>query len=215
MRARVVDVGVNAGDAGDMIGAKEAADMAKIGRPKGSKKYRAKAFADGCAGYFASISYAVPMLRKEPVLSEYGYPMLDAYGHVQYRYVPVVTADGEEATELHWTEPPSIQGLCLYLGIDKSTFARYMHPEQDDPESQRLAQAAATAKAQVEVYLISRLEDKSAAAGAKFNLQQNFEWRERREVELGAGAQRATMAAGMTLDEKLALLKEIGAEVPE
>ena len=67
----------------------------------------------------------------------------------------------------------------------------------------------------MEAYLISRLEDKGAANGTKFNLQHNFGWMEKKEIELGAGAQKAVTATSMTMEEKLALLKEIGAEVPE
>lgn len=189
--------------------------MAKAGRPKGSRKYNAASLEKASRGYFASISYEVPILRTEPVLDEQGFPLPDSYGHPRVRYVPVVTASGEKAMETRWIQPPSIQGLCLHLGIDSSTFSRYMNPERDDPASQKLAKAASKAKAVVEMYLIARLEDKGASSGAKFNLQHNFGWREKREIELGAGAQRATMAANMTMEEKLALLKEIGAEVPE
>lgn len=189
--------------------------MAKIGRPMGTKKYKAAAFRRGCDAYFASISYRLPMTRPEPMTDEDGCPVLDGYGHAKYKRVPVKTEDGNEAWEVCWTEPPSIQGLCLHLGIDASTFSRYQKSDPEDPESEKLAEAARMAKARVEAYLISRLEDKGAANGTKFNLQHNFGWMEKREIELGAGAQRAVTSAGMTMDEKLALLKEIGAEVPE
>lgn len=189
--------------------------VAKIGRPKGTRKYRAKAFEDGCAGYFASISYTVPLTRKEPVIDEDGYPELDSYGHIQFRYVPVIAADGQEAMNTCWTEPPSIQGLCLYLGIDASTFSRYMKPDPDDPESVRLAQAAATAKARVETYLIARLEDKGAANGAKFNLQHNFGWMERKAEEpiAGAGQKAEESLKGLSMEEKLRMLREAGVDM--
>lgn len=189
--------------------------MAKIGRPMGTKKYTAAAFSRGCKAYFDSISYKLPMTRPELLLTDEGLPVLDDYGHVTYRQVPVVTADGKEAWETKWTEAPSIQGLCLFLGIDTSTFSRYQKPDPEDPDSEKLAEAAKMAKARVEAYLISRLEDKGAANGTKFNLQHNFGWMEKKEIELGAGAQKAVTAAGMTMEQKLALLAEIGAEVPE
>lgn len=213
--AREWNLGVNDGDMPHKIEAKEVAGMAKIGRPMGTKKYKPKAFREGCEAYFASISYAVPVTRPEVILNDDGFPALDDYGHPLYRYIPVITADGKEAWETKWTEPPSIQGLCLFLGIDASTFSRYMKGDPEDPEGMKLAEAARLAKARVETYLISRLEDKGAANGTKFNLQHNFGWMEKKEIELGAGAQKAVTAAGMTMEQKLALLTEIGAEVPE
>ena len=189
--------------------------MAKIGRPMGTKKYKAAAFRKACEAYFASISYQLPLTRNEPVMNEDGTPRLDAYGHATFKPVQVVTADGNAAWETCWTEPPSIQGLCLRLGIDASTFSRYLKADPEDPDSEKLAEAARMAKARVETYLISRLEDKSAANGTKFNLQHNFGWMEKREIELGEGARKAVTSTGMTMEQKLELLREIGAEVPE
>lgn len=189
--------------------------MAKIGRPMGARKYKAAAFRRGCEDYFASISYRLPLMRNEPVANDDGTPVLDSHGHAVYKRVQVTTADGNNAWETLWTEPPSIQGLCLFLGIDTSTFARYAKPDPEDPDSEKLATAAKLAKARVEAYLISKLEDKGAANGTKFNLTHNFGWAEKREIELGEGAQKAVASAGMTMEEKLALLREIGAEVPE
>ena len=189
--------------------------MAKIGRPMGTKKYKAAAFRRACEAYFASISYEKPVTRAEIALDEEGFPLLDEFGHNRFQYKQVITADGNQAWEICWTEAPSIQGLCLQLGIDASTFSRYLKADPEDPDSEKLAEAARMAKARVEAYLISRLEDKSAANGTKFNLQHNFGWMEKREIELGEGARKAVTSAGMTMEEKLAILREIGAEVPE
>ena len=208
-------LGVNGRDLPAIIEKKEVAGMAKIGRPMGTKKYKAATFRRGCEAYFASISYRRPVTRPEMVLDDDGCPVLDDYGHTRYKQVQIITADGKEAWETCWIEPPSIQALCLHLGIDASTFSRYQKADPEDPDSEKLAEAAKLAKARVEAYLISRLEDKSAANGTKFNLQHNFGWMEKKEIELGAGAQKAVTATSMTMEEKLALLKEIGAEVPE
>ena len=208
-------LGVNGRDWKAIIGTKEVAGMAKIGRPMGTKKYKAATFRRGCEAYFASISYRRPVTQPEMILDDDGCPVLDDYGHTRYKQVPIITADGKEAWETCWIEPPSIQALCLHLGIDTSTFSRYQKPDPEDPDGEKLAEAARLAKARVEAYLISRLEDKGAANGTKFNLQHNFGWMEKKEIELGAGAQKAVTATSMTMEEKLSLLKEIGAEVPE
>ena len=190
--------------------------MARIGRPMGTKKYKAKAFRESCEAYFASISYRLPLTRPEPVTTEEGIPVLDSYGHVTYKRVPVITEDGNAAMEICWTEPPSIQGLCLHLGIDASTFSRYMKPDDDNPDSWKLAETAKLAKARVEAYLISRLEDKGAANGTKFNLQHNFGWMEKKPEEPsgGAGGSRAEeQLAGKTMAEKLQMLQEAGVDM--
>lgn len=186
--------------------------MARIGRPKGSKKYTAAGFRKACNGYFNSISYETTVMRQKADLDDAGYPQLDAFGHIKYKHEPIVTADGNEAKELRWIEPPSIQGLCLYLGIDAATFWRYTNDEED----LSLAKEAKLAKARVEAYLISRLEDKSAANGTKFNLQHNFGWMDRKtedKTELGAGGYPASdRLNGMTMEEKIKMLREAGVD---
>ena len=190
--------------------------MAKIGRPMGTKKYKAAAFRRGCEAYFASISYRIPLTRNEPVMNEDGTPKLDAYGHATYKPVQVRTADGKDAWETCWTEPPSIQGLCLHLGIDASTFSRYQKTDPEDPDGGKIAEAAKLAKARVEAYLISRLEDKSAANGTKFNLQHNFGWMDKKQEENSGGAGSTTaekQLEGLTMAEKLQMLREAGVDI--
>lgn len=192
--------------------------MAKIGRPMGARKYRAKAFRDSCEAYFASISYQIPLTRNEPVLNDDGTPKLDGYGHNVFKPVQVKTADGNDAWETCWTEPPSIQGLCLHLGIDGSTFSRYMKPDGEDPDGEKLAAAARLAKARVEAYLIGRLEDKHAASGTKFNLQHNFGWMERKAEEPAGGADNSgadKQLEGLTMAEKLQMLREAGVDISQ
>ena len=190
--------------------------MAAIRKPGRPRKYSAGTFQKECENYFNSISYKKPKMRGEPVFDEEGFPVLDDFGHQKIQFKPVITANGKQAMDTVWTEPPSLTALCLYLGIDRATFSRYGTYDPEHPEeSEKFCNTVTRARGRVEAYLESRLEDKSAARGAIFNLQQNFGWKERKEVELGAGAQRAVAAAAMTMEEKLALLKEIGAEVPE
>lgn len=190
--------------------------MAKIGRPIGARKYTAAAFRKGCEAYFASISYVMPVTRPELMLDEENRPVLDKYGHPIYRNVRVKTEDGNEAEQICWVEPPSIQSLCLFLGIDASTFSRYQKADPDDPEREKMARIAAMAKARVEAYLISRLEDKGAANGTKFNLQHNFGWMERKTDDQTMGSEPAPGEEdlrGLTMSQKLELLKEAGVDV--
>jgi len=190
--------------------------MAAIRKPGRPKKYEPAGFQRACEAYFNSICYRKPKMRAVPVFDDEGFPLLDDFGHQKIKFEQVITADKKPAFETVWIEPPSLTGLCLYLGIDRATFSRYGTYDPEHPEeSEKFCNTVTRARGRVEAYLESRLEDKSAARGAIFNLQQNFGWKERKEVELGAGAQRAVASASMTMEEKLALLKEIGAEVPE
>lgn len=190
--------------------------MAAIRKPGRPKKYTPASFQRACEAYFNSISYQKAKMRAAPVFDEEGFPVLDDFGHQKVQFKQVITADGKAAFETCWTEPPSLTGLCLYLGIDRATFSRYGSYDPENPEeSEKFCNTVTRARGRVEAYLESRLEDKSAARGAIFNLQNNFGWKEKKEMELGAGAQKAVASASMTMEEKLALLKEIGAEVPE
>ncbi len=209
-------LGVNGRDWNAIIGTKEVAGMAKIGRPMGTKKYKAATFRRGCEAYFASISYRRPVTRPEMILDDDDCPVLDDYGHTRYKQVPIITADGKEAWETCWIEPPSIQALCLHLGIDASTFSRYQKPDPEDPDGEKLAEAARLAKARVEAYLISRLEDKGAANGTKFNLQHNFGWMEKKQEDSNGGAGSSKIEeqlTGKTMAEKLQMLQEAGVDM--
>lgn len=192
--------------------------MATIRKPGRPKKYTAASFQRACEAYFDSISYLEPRMKRVAVLTEDGLPELDGFGHQKFKHQQVVTADGKPAFETCWTEPPSLTGLCLYLGIDRATFARYGTPDPENPEeSERFCNTVTRARGRVEAYLESRLEDKSAARGAIFNLQQNFGWKEKKEIELGTGAQSAVAVGaglqGMTMADKIAMLKEAGMDV--
>lgn len=153
-------------------------------------------------------------MRKTPQTDEENRPVLDDKGHQVYKFEPVRTADGNEALVTRWIEPPGILSLCLFLGIDRATFDRYGKLDQDGPEAERFRNTVMRARGRVEVYLAAQLEDKSAARGAIFNLQQNFGWKDRKEISLDEGTQKAISAKGMTMEEKLQLLREVG-ELPE
>ena len=190
--------------------------MAKVRKTKGGqeKKYTAAALERACEAYFASISYEEPVMRSVPATDEEGVLLKDDKGHTMYRQEQVTTADGKKAVQTVWIEPPSIVGLCLYLGIHRSTFFRYGELDGEDEESERFRNTVTRARGRVEAYNISRLEDKSAARGAIFNLQNNFGWAEKKEVEMGEKTREAvTYGAGMTMKEKIQWLKEQGMDV--
>ena len=131
------------------------------GRPK---KYTKKGLEAAVEGYFASISRSVQArdADKQPLYNDAGEPI--------------------RVTE--YVRPPTVGGLCLYLGIDRSTWQNYadgkLHPER--------AGVAARARARMEC------------------------WREKREVELGGETRKAVSdgaeVRSMSIAEKVALLEE-------
>lgn len=156
------------------------------GRPK---KYTKKSLQQAVDGYFASIS------RKVQALDDDG---------------EVIRNDaGEPIWVTEYVRPPSVSGLCLYLGIDRSTWQNYanqeLHPE--------LAGVTAQARVRMEAYLEEQLLTREKnVQGLIFNLQNNYGWREKREVELGGEARRTVSqgarAQSMSIAEKMALLAE-------
>lgn len=156
--------------------------MAAVGRPR---KYVARTLEAAIERYFASIS------RTEKVCDEAGNVLYNDLGEAIVATVYVV--------------PPKVSGLCLYLGIDRSTWANYCDAEQH-PE---LASVVQRAQMQMEDYLVGELLTRTKGVqGVIFNLQNNYGWREKREVEVGPATRRAA-CAGMSMREKMELIAEV------
>ena len=156
------------------------------GRPK---KYTKAGLQKAVDGYFASISRTVTALDEDKN--------------------PLYNDAGEAIKITQYVRPPSVSGLCLCLGIDRSTWQNYgdarLHPE--------LAGVVAQAKMRMEAYLEEQLLTREKnVQGLIFNLQNNYGWREKREVELGGETRQAvaagTQTRGMSIAEKVALLEE-------
>ena len=190
--------------------------MSKVRKTTGGreKKYTAAALERGCEAYFNSISFEEPVMKTVPATDEDGIFLKDDKGHTMYKQVPVKTLDGKDAVQTVWIEPPSIMGLCLFLGLHRSTFLRYGDLDGEDEESKRFRNTVTRARGRVEAYNIAKLEDKSAARGAIFNLQNNFGWAEKKEVEMGEKTREAVAyGQGMTMKEKIEWLKAQGMDV--
>lgn len=162
------------------------------GRPK---KYTAKQFREAVEAYFARLRTIVPML--DPL----GENLLDVNGDPIVRTV--------------YTIPPTISGLCLALGIDRSTWQNYADPEQNPKHAPVCEDVRLRIEAYLEEQLLTR---EKSLQGIIFNLQNNYGWRERHEhaqtVELGAKT-REVVAQNLTMDEKFALIREAAAEIAE
>lgn len=100
-----------------------------------------------------------------------------------------------------WQGVPSMAGLCIHLGIGKSTWARY---EGDEA----MEEAARYAKLMMEDFWVQQLVEKGAS-GAKFALSANYGWTDKATVGMDEGTGRAAAERTMSLEEKAALLKEV------
>ena len=150
------------------------------GRPK---KYTKKSLREAIEGYFRSISRTVPVR--------------DDAGTI------IRNDDGEDIRVVQFVVPPSITGLCLHLGIDRSTWQNYADADKH-PELTGICQGART---HIEAYLEQELLTREKSVqGIIFNLQNNYGWKQRQEVELGRDT-RESMKHAATYHEKLALLR--------
>lgn len=155
------------------------------GRPK---KYTAKAFREAVDAWFRSIT-------------------------VEVCDEAVINMDGEPIRRKVYAVPPTISGLCLALGIDRKTWQHYA----DGNLNPRHAPICEDVRLRIEAYLEGQLLTREKSLqGIIFNLQNNYGWRERHEhaqtVELGERT-REVVAQNLTLDEKMALIREAAAEI--
>ena len=169
------------------------------------KKFSQKALREAVGRYFDSISRTVPVTEKIDSGSR------DDKGHVIWKTVPVENALGEEAQRVEFLIPPSVGGLCAYLGIHRSTWAVWcdqeMHPEYKD--------ITTAASERMQLWLEEQLLTRSGkdVKGIVFNLQNNYGYAEKKQLELGERAGRAVAAAAvMPMEERERLLAEIARE---
>lgn len=183
------------------------------------RKMTAKMLEQRVKKYFDGITSEKPLLRAVPIMIEAAdgklMPMLDEYGHTKMVFEPVITKNGKQAKEIIWVRPPSIIDLCLFLGVDRTTFYRWCNPDGDrSDEDEEFCNIAMRARGRIEAYLTERTEDKTAARGAIANLEANFGWKRRKEVGLDEQTQRAVAMVSMTTEDKLAALREMGVDMP-
>ncbi len=117
---------------------------------------------------------------------------------------PILNDEGEPIRVRVYAVPPTISGLCLYLGIDRSTWQNYANGE-DEPKKAKVVHAA---RARIEAYLEEQLLTREKSVqGIIFNLQNNYGWKNKTEVEIGAETRKSAIES-MSLSEKMAAIRE-------
>lgn len=153
----------------------------KFGRPR---KYSPAEFRDAVERYFDSIT------TEQEAKDELGRPIINRLGEAVRHVVYIV--------------PPSISGLCVALKIDRSTLDNYA-ADEEHPEYKRVIEwTKQLIRAYLEEELLVR---RKGIQGVIFNLQNNYGWREKKEVEIGADT-RKDMGASLSLEEKLKIISE-------
>lgn len=165
------------------------------------RNYTAKGLEKAVEAYFDSISREVE--AKEKVDSG----RRDSYGHIIWDLQVICNKRGEPVMLTEYVVPPCVGGLCAFLGIHRSTWANYCDPEQYPEFIDTTTHARERMRAWREEQLLTRKDVK----GIIFDLQNNYGYREKREVELGATAAKTMAAASMPLSEREAVLREIAA----
>ena len=164
-------------------------------------KYTKKKLREAVDHYFDSISREVTLKERKPTGKR------DDKGHEIYEMVPIINKLGEEVTVLEYAVPPSVGDLCDFLGIHRSTWAEYC----DQDEHPEFSDTTTRARGRIHAYLEreSLTRQGKDLKGILFNLQNNYGYTEKREVELGERASKTVSAASMTLGEKMQLLEQI------
>lgn len=136
------------------------------------KKYTPKAFREACGAYFRRRSYETTVRSLEPTgrTNAKGLPVMD--------YVPVKNGDGELIKVLEYAAPPSVESLCVELGISRATFANYAQDE-------RYKGACEAVKLRIEAYLHRQLNERQKGTdGIIFDLKVNHGWRDNADVDV-------------------------------
>jgi len=165
------------------------------------KKYTPQSLRTACRKYFASISRTVAATEMADTGAR------DAQGHVVLMPVKILNHAGEEILKEEFAIPPTISGLCRYLNIARQTWDNYCaDPEYDDTTvrvKERLREWN-------EEQLLTR--PGKDVRGIIFNLQNNYGYAEKREVELGKTASHAIETAAMSMSEKAEILERLKKE---
>lgn len=111
------------------------------------RKFRsASELAAACRAYFDSISAEIEVTReaweKQPD------------GKWVKVSMPVIGKDGNRILRTEWFTPPTVGGLCAYLGISRARFSELA-------KNEKYADAIADARAVITTYLEERISDPS------------------------------------------------------
>jgi len=147
-----------------------------LARPK--KYNTAMALERAVEAYFASITRLKTVTEKLP-------DGVDAHGHTAYKEVPVLNMHGEQLQVTEYLVPPTVHDLCDYLKIDLGTWENYCDSEKYPEFFRTTTRARGRMRAWNEHELLTR--GGNDLKGIIFNLENNYGYRERAQVEMSGG----------------------------
>lgn len=142
------------------------------------KKYKtAKSLQKAVQAYFDSIT------REKAVTEDKPTGQRDKYGHMICEPVAVVNRLGQPVTVIEYLVPPSWSDLAEFLGVHRSTLTAWLDPT----EYPELSDTAMWARGRIRAYLEreSLTREGKDLKGVLFNLENNYGYKERLEVQNG------------------------------
>lgn len=138
-----------------------------MARPEWTLKYQPEELEDKIKDYFDSITISVP--RTKPNTN----PDKDVDDDFKE---PILNNLWEQIIDTEWASIPSILWLCEYLDIVRNTLSDYeSKPDYSDTIKE--------AKQRIEKYNAEQLYRKEQVTGIIFNLKNNFDWKDKSEVD--------------------------------
>ena len=153
------------------------------------KKYTPRALHKAVVQYFKSITRWVKVTEPVPT------GKVDRMGHQIMEQQPVVNQLGEEMEKLEYVIPPSVGGLCIFLGIHRSTWNDYGKKAE---YADTVAYAGGLMRAWLDEQSLTR--PGKDVRGVEFNLMHNF----------GVGKDTGAGDTGGSVEDYLAALEEAG-----
>jgi hypothetical protein len=166
------------------------------GKPKNYRSERALSRA--IDAYFASIS------RTVDATEEYGTGGKDADGHKICDTRPILNDAGETIRYVEYVRPPTVGGLCEFLGIRLRTWDDYCDIKNYPEFFETTAEACGRLRAWREEQLLTRKDVK----GIIFALENNYGYCEKKELKVGPAAENKEKAA-MSMGDRMTMLREI------
>ena len=157
-----------------------------------------KALREAAETYFDSISRTVEVTEMVPTGE------MDSKGHAVLEPKKVMNDRGEVIRTREFLVPPTVVGLCLYLGVHRATWARWCDHKEHPELEEATEWVSAVLRAWNEEQLLTRGD--KGVKGIMFNLQNNYGYAQKVEVEAGP---QTRASQSLTTQEKLALLQEL------
>lgn len=126
--------------------------------------------------YFKSIS------REKVVTETVDTGEKDNYGHTVYEQREITNRLGKPVVIVEYVEPPTVAGLCEFLGINEATWARYANQDLHPEFCNTITRARGRMKAWNERELLVR--EGSNVKGIIFNLENNYGYKEAHSVNV-------------------------------